>query len=100
MANQLILDENRYFDSDPRIRSVARDLYEDIKDLPIVCPHGHVDPRLFSNNAPFPDPTELILIPDHYIFRMLYSRGIKLEDMGVPTRDATPNPSRESSRRA
>ena len=80
----------RFFDSDPAIRKIAIELYEDVKDLPIVCPHGHVDPTMFSENRPFPDPTELILIPDHYIFRMLYSQGVPLESLGVPTIDGTP----------
>ncbi len=90
MAAQLVLDENRYFDSDPTIRKIAGELYASVRNLPIVCPHGHVDPHLFSGNAPFPDPAELILIPDHYIFRMLYSKGIKLEQLGIPTRDGSP----------
>jgi len=79
------LDENRFFSSDPTIRKIARELYEEVKGLPIVGPHGHVDPKLFAENAPFPDPTELILIPDHYVFRMLYSQGISLESLGIPT---------------
>jgi glucuronate isomerase len=90
MTEPLILDENRFFDSDPAIRRVARDLYQGVKNLPIISPHGHVDPKLFSLNRPFPDPAELILIPDHYIFRMLYSQGIELESLGVPTIDGTP----------
>ncbi|GAB4377751.1 MAG: glucuronate isomerase [Calditrichia bacterium] len=92
MSNQenLILDENRFFDPEPSIRRIARELYEEVKDLPIVSPHGHVDPRLFAENRPFTDPTELILIPDHYIFRMLYSQGISLESLGIPTIDGTP----------
>ncbi len=87
---KLILNENRFFGADPAVRKIARELYEEVKALPIVSPHGHVDPRLFSENKPFPDPTELILIPDHYVFRMLYSRGIPLESLGVPTVDGTP----------
>ncbi len=90
MTEPLILDEHRFFDSDPAIRRIARDLYLGVKNLPIVSPHGHVDPRLFSHNRPFPDPAELILIPDHYIFRMLYSQGIELESLGVPAIDGTP----------
>ena len=84
--NNLKLDENRFFDPDPTIRRFARELYDGVKDLPIVGPHGHVDPKLFADNHPFPDPTELILIPDHYVFRMLYSQGISLESLGIPTR--------------
>lgn len=84
MTKKLILNENRYFDSDPIIRKIARELYEGVKDLPIIGPHGHVDPRLFADNLPFPDPAELILIPDHYVFRMLYSQGVPLEELGIP----------------
>ena len=89
MSNKLKLNKNRFFDSDPSIRKIARELYEGIKDLPIVSPHGHVDPKLFAENKPFPDPTELILIPDHYVFRMFYSQGIRLESLGIPTQDGT-----------
>lgn len=85
MSKKFGLNKDRFFDSDPSIRKIARDLYQEIKDLPIVSPHGHVDPKLFAENKPFPDPTELILIPDHYVFRMLYSQGIQLESLGIPT---------------
>src|SRR5690554_1394098 len=86
---KLELHEDRYFDSDPTLRKIARTLYEGTRDLPIVGPHGHVDPALLAENRPFPEPTALILIPDHYIFRMLYSQGIRLEALGIPTRDGT-----------
>ncbi len=89
-AERLVLHEDRFFDPDPSIRRAARAVYEDIRDLPLICPHGHVDPRLLAENAPFPEPTALLIIPDHYIFRMLYSRGVPLESLGVPTRDGTP----------
>ncbi len=90
MGEKLILDENRFFNSDLKVRKIARELYDGVKDLPIVSPHGHVDSKLFAENKPFPDPTELILIPDHYVFRMLYSQGINLEELGIPTIDGTP----------
>lgn len=85
-----MINENRYFDSNPDVRSIASDLYTEVKNLPIVSPHGHVDPRIFAENKPFPDPTELFIIPDHYIFRMLYSQGYSLESLGIPTQDGTP----------
>lgn len=90
MSEKLLLNDDRFFDSDPVIRKYARELYEGVKDLPIISPHGHTDPAWFSENKSFPDPTGLILIPDHYIFRMLYSQGIPMEDLGVPTVDGTP----------
>lgn len=84
-----MLNPNRFFDPNPDVRKIAFELYASVKDLPIVCPHGHVEPKLLADNRPFPDPAELIIIPDHYIFRMLYSRGISMESLGVPARDGT-----------
>ncbi len=86
-ANKLVLHAQRYFPSNPGERKIADHLYHSVKDLPLLCPHGHVDPRLFAENAPFPDPTELLIIPDHYLFRMLYSQGVPMEQLGVPRRD-------------
>ena len=87
MAHLPVLHEDRFFDSDPSIRRTARTLYEEVRALPLVCPHGHVEPSLLAENTPFPEPTALIITPDHYIFRMLYSRGIALEALGIPARD-------------
>ncbi|RMH63782.1 MAG: glucuronate isomerase [Bacteroidetes bacterium] len=86
----LELHPDRFFDADPTRRRIARSLYEEVRDLPIVGPHGHVDPGLLATNAPFPEPASLIIIPDHYIFRMLYSRGMRLEDLGIPRLDGRP----------
>ena len=85
------LEPDRFFDPDPAQRRVARELYGLVADLPIVSPHGHVDPRLFADeHATFGTPADLFIIPDHYVFRMLYSQGIPLEDMGVPRVDSGP----------
>jgi len=83
--NQSQLSPDRFFSPDPSQRAAARELYQGVKDLPLVCPHGHVDPRLFADpDYQFGSPTELLLVPDHYVFRMLYSQGIELENLGVP----------------
>jgi glucuronate isomerase len=80
---------DRYFSSDPAQRTIARQLYTSVKDLPLVCPHGHVDPRLLSTSSyTWGTPVDLLIIPDHYIFRMLYSQGIALEELGVPHRNS------------
>ena len=84
-----ILDDDRLFDPEPRAREVARALYARIKDLPLVSPHGHTDPRWYAEDAPFPDPAQLLIVPDHYVFRMLFSQGVRLEDLGVPTTDGS-----------
>jgi len=60
-----------YLPTDPAVRQIAQELYGSISDLPLICPHGHVDPRLFADpNRRFGSPTELIIIPDHYVFRI------------------------------
>jgi glucuronate isomerase len=78
-----ILNEDRLFPPDPNTRSVARRLYGSVHNLPIISPHGHADPRWFAEDVPFPDPAQLFVVPDHYVFRMLYSQGIPLEQLGV-----------------
>lgn len=86
----LELHEDRCFDPEPSVRRVARVLYEETRSLPLICPHGHVDPQILAQDAPFPEPAALIVTPDHYILRMLYSRGVPLEALGIPRRDGTP----------
>ncbi|MEG9436068.1 glucuronate isomerase [Edaphobacter sp. HDX4] len=82
-----MLDAMRLFPSDPAARSVAAKLYETIRDLPILSPHGHTDPAWFAKDEAFPNPAALFIQPDHYIFRMLYSQGICLESLGIPQAD-------------
>src|ERR1044072_7420382 len=67
-----LLYADRLFPVDFATRAVARRLYAEVRDLPIVSPHGHTDPCWYAANAPFPDPARLFVTPDHYIFRMLY----------------------------
>ena len=88
-AEPLVLEEDRCFDPDPAVRRIARTLYEETRGLPLICPHGHVDAKLLADDAPFPEPTALLITPDHYIIRMLYSRGIPMEALGIPTCDGT-----------
>ena len=66
-----------------QISGLAGTIYEAIRDAPIVSPHGHCDPAWFAQNNAFSDPAELLVIPDHYVFRMLYSQGIALRDLGI-----------------
>ncbi len=88
--SKLMLSPDRYFDPDPAQKSIAGKLYDSVADLPLICPHGHVDPRLFADpNATFGSPAELLIIPDHYVFRMLYSQGISLESLGIPRLDGS-----------
>ena len=88
MPKKVTLPEDRYFGPDPKQKEIARQLYDRVKDLPLICPHGHVDPRMFADPSySFGTPTDLLIIPDHYVFRMLYSQGIPMEHLGIPRRD-------------
>jgi len=76
--------QNRYFSANPAQQRAASDLYASVRDLPLICPHGHVNPRLFADaDYQFGSPVDLLIIPDHYIFRMLYSQGLALEELGI-----------------
>lgn len=82
------LSSDRFFDPEPGQRALARLLYQEVADAPIISPHGHVDPRMFSDeDASLGSPADLFIIPDHYVFRMLYSQGIPLEKLGIPRQD-------------
>lgn len=88
---RISLPDDRYFDPNPRQKEIALGLYTMVEGLPLICPHGHVDPRMFADPSySFGDPAELLLIPDHYVFRMLYSQGIPLEALGIPRTDGGP----------
>ena len=82
-----MLMEDRLFPSDQKSRDIARELYAQVKDLPIISPHGHTDPNWFASNPAFANPAELFVTPDHYLFRMLYSQGVRLEDLGISRLD-------------
>ena len=86
-----MLDQDRLFPVEPALRDLARGLYDGVRDLPIVSPHGHTDPRWFAEDQPFPDPAQLFVTPDHYVFRMLCSQGVALADLGVPRADGGPS---------
>jgi glucuronate isomerase len=86
MTRPLKLNPDRLFPPEPQVRSIARRLYGEVRDLPIISPHGHTDPEWFAGNAPFANAAELLLAPDHYLYRMLYSQGVPLESLGVPSR--------------
>jgi len=80
------LDPDRLFPAEGRARGLAAALFAGLAGVPIISPHGHTDPRWLAEDAPFQDPSALFVTPDHYVFRMLYSQGVRLEDLGIPTR--------------
>src|SRR3984957_14475094 len=78
------LPPDRLFPPDRETRAIARDLYASVAALPILSPNGHTDPQWFAEDAPFPHPARLFIVPDPYVHRMLHSQGVRLEDLGVP----------------
>ncbi|MGH1415377.1 MAG: glucuronate isomerase [Pelagimonas sp.] len=85
----LLTAPDRLLFSDPNQHGLARDLYDSVKSLPIISPHGHCDPKWFAENKRFPNPAELFVTPDHYVFRMLVSCGVSMADLGVPSIDGS-----------
>jgi glucuronate isomerase len=87
VSETLVLHPDRLLPADPATRAIARRLYRDVAGLPIISPHGHTDPSWFAKDEPFSDPANLLIVPDHYVFRMLHSQGVKLEALGITRRD-------------
>ena len=79
----MLIHEDRLFPSEPETRKIARALYEHIRNLPIVSPHGHTQAHWFASNEPFPDPAKLFVQPDHYVYRMLLSQGVSMEELEI-----------------
>jgi glucuronate isomerase len=79
----MLLHEDRLFPAEPSARKIAKALYAQVRAVPIISPHGHTQAAWFANNQPFPDPATLFVQPDHYVYRMLYSQGIPLEDLEI-----------------
>jgi len=79
----MLIHEDRLFPAEPGTRTIAQALYAHIKELPIISPHGHTQAGWFARNEPFPDPATLFVQPDHYVYRMLYSQGVSMEDLEI-----------------
>jgi glucuronate isomerase len=88
---RLVVHEDRLFPAEPSQRAIARRLYACVRGLPIISPHGHTDAAWFATNEAFPNPTEFLLAPDHYLYRMLYSQGIALDRLGVAPKSGAAN---------
>ncbi len=82
---------DRYLTDDAAALPLARELYEVMQQYPILSPHGHIDPKLILENKAFANPVELLVTPDHYITRMLYSQGVSYESLAIPRKDGSCN---------
>src|SRR6478752_5068231 len=81
------IDPDRALPADPATRTIARELYNAVSNLPIVSMHGHVEAEVFVDNDFFGNPAELLVIPDHYLVRMLVSQGYSPAELGVAERN-------------
>ena len=90
MPHRLSLHPDRLFSANPTTKAIARELHASVANLPIISPHGHTDPEWWATDAPFGNAAELLLHPDHYVFRMLYSQGVPLEALGIGNAKADP----------
>jgi glucuronate isomerase len=93
MTHALSLNPDRLFPVEPEVRRIARELYARVATLPIISPHGHTDPEWWATDAHFGNATQLLLQPDHYVFRMLYSQGVSLDALGIGNAAAAPRES-------
>jgi glucuronate isomerase len=89
---------DRLFPADPGTRALAREIYQGVRDLPIISPHGHVDARLLIEDRPFHDPSSLLITPDHYVTRLLHAHGTTLEQLGVGRDTPTEEQARQTWR--
>src|SRR3954452_22414281 len=94
----LALHPDRLLPVDPGTREIARRLYAAVRELPVISPHGHVDPRVLLDDEPFPDPATLFVTPDHYVTRLLHASGVGLDALGVGQGDLSEEASREAWR--
>jgi glucuronate isomerase len=88
--SSLQLDPDRALPFPAEQREIAREIYGETKDLPLICMHGHVEAEVFADDLPFADPAQLLIVPDHYVFRMLASQGMEPARLGVPRLDGGP----------
>ncbi len=84
MAHELTLDDDRLFPPDDTTRKIARRIYAETRDLPVISPHGHVPPAWLADNTSFDNPTRLLITPDHYLNRIMHANGVELSELGVP----------------
>lgn len=97
-AKKLNVNPDRLLPAESGLRMIARELYDSVKDLPIISPHGHVPPQWFAENPNFKNPTHLLLTPDHYINRLLHANGVDLAAIGVGQSEFSDEQAREAFR--
>jgi glucuronate isomerase len=97
-SHPLELHPDRLLPADPGIRAIARQLYDEVRELPILSPHGHVEAGLLAADAELPNPSSLLISPDHYVTRLLHANGVGLDSLGVGEQQLDDNAARAAWR--
>lgn len=83
VTTPLVVHPDRLLPADPAMRAIARRLYESVRELPIISPHGHLRAELLLQNELLPDPAAVLITPDHYVTRLLHAAGTPLAELGL-----------------
>lgn len=78
------IDTESLMPLEPATKEIALRLYESVAGLPIISPHGHVDPKLLLENRPFGSAAELFIYHNHYVTRLLHADGVPLDQILAP----------------
>ena len=82
------MKNDRHLTSNEKALPLAREIFAQMNKWPIISPHGHVAAELILENKQFSNPVELLIKPDHYLTRMLFSQGISYEKLDLPNKSA------------
>lgn len=83
--NWQTIDNESLMPLEPTARAIAQDLFGLVADLPIISPHGHVDPQLLLQNKPFESAADLFIYHNHYVTRLLHADGVDLGQLRLPS---------------
>jgi glucuronate isomerase len=83
MSQSIAANPDRLLPADPGTRAIARELLAEVEHLPLISPHGHVPAEMLAEDTPFPDPTALLVSPDHYVTRLIHAGGVGLDQLRV-----------------
>lgn len=69
-----------FLGKDYLIRSRSgKEIFEAVKDLPIIDPHNHANVKEIAANLNYPDLWQLFAATDHYVWEALRKRGVAEE---------------------
>lgn len=83
-----MLHPYRLLGTHPEQTKLAYEHLKEAASYPLICPHSHVNPALFSDSqGSFPNPVEMFVRRDVRVLSQLHSQGVRLEPFLDPNRD-------------